>query len=304
VLPDGILSGSRVQFQVSGGAAGHFAQRDLSATDLTGLGELRLWIKSPRIADGSANAPFYLRFRLASATIAFGDAANTWERMIPISQANFWQMVRMNLTDLPAGIRGAVNGIRIEVLDGAPFTCAFDALLAVSERMLADVETALVATLDKQLKLNGADVPAVLYLDTGALPAAPNIRISPALIEYAPELSVPLEIRSDFTSAGFSLRPPSRGYQLYYDIEADGPASGDRATLLDFVLDQLMTTATLNVNGEYLPLDVVAVPLPAVAPPVRLPLRLRVRAWKSAAIPPAAAKPVKQLILQSEGFPG
>ena len=151
-------------------------------------------------------------------------------------------------------------------MDAAPFTCVFEALLAVNERVLPDVEAALIASLDQQITIKTTKVPAVLYLDTGTLPAVPNIRVSPALIEYAPELSVPLEVRTDFTSTGYSLRPPSRGYQLYYDIEADGADSTDRALLLDFVLDRLMTTASLNVNGAYLPVDVVAVPIPAVAP--------------------------------------
>ena len=171
----------------------------------------------------------------------------------------------------------------------------------MNERVLADVEAALVTALDKQVNLSGTLVPAVLFLDTAALPAVPNIRICPALVEYAPELSVPLEIRTDFTSSGFTMRPSSRGFQLYYDIEADGNQAGDRAVLLDFVSDRLLGTSLLAVNGEYLPVDLVAVPIPTVAPPVRLPLRLRVRAWKAATVPPQSVRPVKQMGLNTEG---
>jgi len=297
-LPDAVASGSRVQLQAQAGSAGHYAERTFAAAaDLSDTDELRLWTSGTRAADGTDARPFFLRLRLASAAVGFDSAANTWVRLLPCLQPNVWQLQQLTIADLPAPIRGAVTAVRLEATGAQAFACVFDSLIAVQERVLADVESSLVAELHEQVKLKGAAVPASVYLPGGALPAAPNIRVSPALIEYAPELSVPIEMRTDYTPDGFSLRPARKGYQLYYDLDADGAQPTDRALLLDFALDRL-TTAPLRVNGEYLPVDVVPVPVPTSAPPVRLPVRIRVRAWKSGPGAAVPAKAVKQVTVE------
>ena len=302
-LGDGWTTATRLQMQCAAGATGHYAERSIPVVDLSSTTELRLRLRCGLLADGTTGAPFFLRIRLASEAVKFADAANTWERLLPVSQANYWQLVRLSLSDLPAAVRSAVTRVRLEATTAAAFIAVFDSLLVGTERVLADVEAALIGALDKQVASGGATVPALIYLPAGPLPAVPNIRICPAMVEYAPDLSVPVEVRGDYTSTGFAMQAGSRGFNLYYDIDADGAQPGDRAALLDFVLDKMLGTSLLPVNGEYLPVDMVPVPFPTATPPVRLPLRLRIRAWKPTAVPVQAVRPVKQIDLHSEGVP-
>ena len=300
LLPDGYLQASRLQIAAQPGSAGRYAERATPAADLSKFQELRFWARGSRTGNG--RSPFYLRLRLASAAVPFGDAGNTWSRYIPINVADAWQMVDLNITDLPAAIRGAVTALRFECADAATgFTITFDGLLAATPQMLPDVEAALQSSLDRQVDLGAGPIPAVIYQAGAAIPGGAAIRVSPAFVEYAPDLSTSEERRADFTDTGFVLRPPLRGYRLYYDIDADGLQPGDRAVLLDFVLGAIGAGRPLPVNGEYLPIEHIGTAWPSATPPVRLPLRFQVKAWKAMAVPAQPARPVRELVISTEG---
>jgi hypothetical protein len=119
--------------------------------DLSGFDELRFWIRADRRADGSARAPFYLEFSFRDA----GDAAGEEHRwFVPVNAANVWEQRRIGIG---GDRRTAVDRVQITCLDAGSLACWVDELLAVSEQMLLDLETALINVLGASLSVPGAD---------------------------------------------------------------------------------------------------------------------------------------------------
>src|SRR5687768_13376430 len=78
-------------------AAGHVVRTTLSAfEDVSKSSELRLSIRSDRQAVPGSGA-FFLELRLGSAALPLGDAANTWQRFLPVVRPGVWTTVKVSL---------------------------------------------------------------------------------------------------------------------------------------------------------------------------------------------------------------
>ena len=188
-------------------------ERALAPVDLSPFDDLELWVRCDRVADGSEARPFFLELRLGSAALAAGASGNAWHRLIPVTTPDVWQAVPLALDDLAAAVRGAVTQIRLTCVDAsAPFALELDRITALRSELLADVDAALVARL-------GAAAPAVV-LPAAPEPAEPFFRITSYGVRPAPERSPASGFRSDFTGQGFSIRPPSIPFDLFYAVDA------------------------------------------------------------------------------------
>jgi hypothetical protein len=248
------LGPGTARFAADAGAAGHRLERTIAAADLTAQTDLQIWILADRAADGTEGHPFFLELRLGSATAPASTGPGSWHRLLPIAAAGGWLCVPVSLGDLPPAVRSAVSEIRFTCVDGRPFSAHLDAIAAVRDEMLVDVEEALVRLLGDRLRIDGALVPGVI-VPAATLPDEPYLRISNIGIRPAPERSATVPTRSDYTQTGFSLRPPTVAYDLTYSIR---PVAADRAPIarmLDFVLGEIAPSSTLVVNDRPLAID-------------------------------------------------
>ena len=240
----------------------HSLRRNLAGLDLTNFDELRLWVYADRAADGTPANPFVLELTLGSAALGLDDPANTWARYLPASKPGVWEPVRLTVGDLPAAIRGAVTRMRIRcVADSRPFRWYVDDILAVRERMIADVDAALVARLHNLLTIGGNAVPAVMHPAGGALDQdAPFFHLTHYDIVCSRERASAARPRGDFAEDGYSLRPPSNAYELYYQITAEADDRASQSQMLEFALRALPPFGDLSVNGFLLPIESATVP--------------------------------------------
>jgi len=252
------LAGQTMRIVAGSDAVGHRAERELAPVDLTPFDDLELWVRSDRVADGSDARPFFLELRLGSSSSAPGASANAWHRFVPITTPDVWQAVPLALDDLAPAVRGAVTQIRLTCVDaGTPFALDLDRIAAIHPELLADVDAALVAFL-------GLAAPAVL-LPSSAVPAEPFFRVTSYDVRPAPQRSPSSAFRSDFMGQGFSIRPPSVAFDLFYAVDAIAADREDAARLLEHVYAELTPTSVLEVAGR--PLTIEAVDGPPLARP-------------------------------------
>lgn len=277
------LSVPSATLRADAGSDGHYLERSGPATDLTGVIDLLLWIRCDRLADGTADHPLFLQVKLGSAAVAVDAPANSWLRLIPVTQVDVWQPVPISLGDLPDSVRGAVTTLRLTCLDAVTgWSADLDAVLAVRPEMLADADAALLARLDRRLELDGNPVPAYLVPLSAAAPQPPTFRISNYDVQPDRATSPVEGPRTDYTESGFVIRPPATVYQIDYAVEA---LAGDRATaatMLAFALAELSPTSQLLGAGKVMTVDWIDAPstaaAPVVAPPADHPVvHLRVR---------------------------
>jgi hypothetical protein len=236
------------RIEASPDALGHRVERELAAVDLSPFDDLELWVRGDAIADGSEVRPFYLELRLGSVAVAAGASANAWHRLVPVTAPDVWQAVPLALDDLAPAVRSAVTQIRLTCVDAAaPFALDLDQLTALRPELLADVDMALVARL-------GAAAPAVV-LPAEAEPAPPFFRITSYGVRPAPERSPASGFRSDFTGQGFSIRPPSTPFDLFYAVDAVTADRADAARLLEYAYSELTPVAVLETAGRPLTLE-------------------------------------------------
>lgn len=232
-------------------ASGHLAGKTFTSVDLSAFDDLWFWVRSDRLANDTAGQPFFLELRLGSATVAMGTAANIWHRELPVTQAATWQLVKVSVGDLAPAVRSATSAIQIGCVDAsAPFRCNVAALTAVRERLLLDLDIALVARLSDQAVLAGVSVPA--FVDqpgsTTAQPT-PSIRITNYDVQSADARSPSGPSRSDYRNGTFDLRPRRRAYDVLYEVDVLASTRGDADLLYELVLTQLGPSSELLVNG-------------------------------------------------------
>jgi hypothetical protein len=110
--------------------------------DLGAYDELRLRIRATRPADGSEVRPFFLELSYTDA----GDGAGEEHRwLVPIARSGAWERRHFGIE---SDRRGQVGRFRLTCLDGAPFECWVDQLVAVREELVADLEGSLARALD------------------------------------------------------------------------------------------------------------------------------------------------------------
>lgn len=239
----------------------HRLRRSLANLDLNPYEEIRFWVWSNRPADGSPERPFFLEARMGSAALPIEAAGNTWRRAVPVSQVSSWELVRLTLGDLPAGVRGAANSMELRCLDARQaFVCHLDDLAAVRERMIGDVDEALLARLHQQLSVDGNLVRAVL-----AHPEHPPTTVEPYMLlrqydlQYDSERTRTVRERGDYSGGGYWLRAVSVAYNIYYAVDVVTATRLQKTQVMEFILAQLSPTAGLLVNNVLLTVDWVAV---------------------------------------------
>ena len=256
-FPPGAATSARVTG--SANALNHTLRRSFAATDLTQFNELRLWIRGERPADGTPGRPFFLEMRMASAAIALSDAANTWQRYLPVSQAGVWEPVRVSIADLPGAVRSDVTVMQLRCAS-APFACNIDEIIAVRDDMVTDVDQALLGILDKGLTLGGNAVAAVLHPANGVLAQArPYLEITNYDILFSRERTDSNRPRVDYTDKGYTIGPASNAYELYYQVKAVADDRASQSQMLDFTLRALPARGGLLVNGVVLPMEAITV---------------------------------------------
>ncbi len=240
----------------SSAAQNHLLRRALPALDLSSFDEIRLWLWSPLVADGSAAQPFFLEVRLGSAAMGIQHPNNKWSRSLAVPQASMWHLARLDLNDLPGEVRSAVNQVQLRCISSRAFTCYLDDVLAVREEMIADVDAALLALLHEQISINATAVPAFfVHPENPPTAVIPSIRITQYDIQYNGERTSPVQARSDYSGNGFRLRPASIAYELYYAIDVYADTRQHKAQILEFVLRTIAPYSVLLVNGTQVPIE-------------------------------------------------
>jgi len=284
-------------------AVGHRLRRDLAAVNLSAFDELRVWFKSSRPADGSPSTPFLWRLRLGGPAMAIGAAGNSWSRYVPASRASAWELARFSLADVPEALRAAVTRVQLELIDASlPMSCHLDSLIAVRAQMIADVESALIETLDRRVGSGASALRAtIVNPDDAAAPPMPAFLVRPYDIVRADERTTETQTRGDFSDDGFRLLPISIAFDLYYDIDIRTPSRADRAEAIEFILRTFAPRGELAVNGVALTVEIVPIPRLPIDPDRgsgRTPLRLKIATWQQSG-PPQPVRPAREILVQT-----
>lgn len=245
----------------------------LPDTDLASFDEIRMYVRGDRIADGNAGRPFYLELHLGSAALPTFAPGNTWRRLVPITQANSWELVRCSLADLPAQVRSGLSTVELRFVEAsAPFAVVVDDLSAVHEEMIGDVEGALIDRLHGRLTLAGKTVPALLANAAGQVPGTgtggggpPDTYLTVTCYQIQPwDLRQNAQrARRDYVpQGGYAIAPAIQHWALTYRIDAVAPDRITESRLLDFVLRTLSSSSDLVV-GSY-PLQITFLPVSPV----------------------------------------
>jgi len=252
---------SSARISATTNALNHTLRRTLGPVDLTQFDEIRLWIKSDRAADSTALRRFYLEMRLASAALPLNAPNNQWQRYLPVPAIDDWEPVRLTLGDLPAAVRSGLTTIQLRCADASKaFNCNIDDIIAVRDAMIGDVDAALQASLNNILSVSGVKIPAVLHPANGVQSQArPYIEILQYDALYSRERTDSALPRGDFTDQGYSMRPPSNAYELYYQVTAVANDRPTQSAMLEFILRTLPQRGQLEVNGQALPRETVYV---------------------------------------------
>jgi hypothetical protein len=252
-----------MQLTATEGTGSPFAQKTFApALDLRDVTELRFWLRASRAASGT---PFYL---------AFDAGTDTWHRNLRVDQANVWQLHRLWIGDMPAGLRQSVTTLRFRSLAPVAFTAAVDDLTAGTPQGVRDVETALRARIDN--RFDGA--PALFDVPGGQ--TQPFITISPFAVRALQEHEG-IEVVDNETAGGAFVRPHPRRLRLDYRIEVSAAQRPQRAALIEAIAAEFARESQLIVFNEpqkvspWEPDPLVAGPVP----PGVTPLYYRTHTW-------------------------
>ncbi len=280
-----------MRIRATASAQGHRVERTMGALDVSDFDDLGLWFRTDRVADGSDARPFFLEVRLGSGQLPIGSPENAWHRLVPLPETNVWRYVPLGLDDLPPTVSSGLSRIRFTCIDASvPFEMHVDRILALRDELLADVDSALVARLGGKVEVAGAPVPALI--EPSAVPGGPFLRIRNYAARPAPERSPAGGTRTDYVEQGFSIRPPSVPFDLFYEIDAVADDRGDAARVLEFVLGDLTPVSTLDVAGRPLTVEWVESPPLGPATPSQPTVHIRIatsqqaRAAREVAVPP------------------
>ncbi|MGZ6613108.1 MAG: hypothetical protein ACXVFQ_01585 [Solirubrobacteraceae bacterium] len=188
------------------GATGHYAEGTLAAAvDLSTFTDMQL-LAGAAAQDGTAVSGWELRLGGAGPA-AVGAGANDWARLIPGS-GPLGSLVLVSIDDLEAAARAALTTVRITRLDPAAGVLGLRSIAALREEMLADVDAALVDRLTGATAGGEGPIPAVVAEAGVALPNPPYLRITNFDVRPAPERDTQSRARTDYTTGGFTERPP------------------------------------------------------------------------------------------------
>ena len=283
--PDGIS----MRLVATEAADGHTARRQFDQPiALSRFSELRLSVRADRAAAPDTR-PFFLELRLGSSARPLSSPANTWHRLLPVTNPNRWETVKLGIDDLDAEIRAAVDVVelRCRQLD-SPFEAHVDDLAAVEPEMLADTDRGLETRL-RGITVGGTTVPAVVRASSQPVPGAAAIDITHLDLAYAPHrVRDAVEARDYTAGGGVRLVAIGEPYDVTYAIAPVASIRTDQAVLLEQVVDRLAALDELVVDGERLPVEVIRVPPlervgGAPGPDPVLFYRVGARAWRAPA---------------------
>ena len=239
-----------MRIEGSTAAEGHLIRRSLGPIDISGFRELRLSLRSGRVA-GEASAPFFLELRLASAALPFGNAGNTWNRLLPVASSGVWTTVKLSLDDLPGGIATALTQIQVRCISGnPPFIAHIDDLIAVLPELIVDANQALQARLSG-IVIGGTAVGATVRSPGEPPPAAPALDIVNTDVQYAPPRVRDADALRDYTDDGhLSLVPLGDPYDIYYSVTPLSTTADENAGMVEAVLQRIGPSDELDVNGD------------------------------------------------------
>jgi hypothetical protein len=283
--PDGGLN-----VAATAGAAGHYAEGTLgAAVDLSTFTDLQL-LASATAQAGIGVSGWELRLGGAGAA-AVGAGANDWARLIPSSGA-LGSLVLVSIDDLEPAARAALTTVRITRVDPASGNLGLQAIAALREEILADVDAALVDRLTGATAGGEGPIPAVVTEAGVAPPNPPYLRITNFDVRPAPERDSQSRARTDYTSGGFTERPPRAAFDLLYEVTVFADSRAVEAGLIDHVLAQLAAPTSLIVNGWPLSTELVGIPAALGATrPDRVTLWVAVHATQRRAITTRPAVP-------------
>jgi hypothetical protein len=246
----------------SGSASGPppFAERSFSpALDLRQQDELRFWFRSSRAADGTPGRPFYVAFE---ADTDPPSAAGPWQRLVPVSSQDAWELVSLWLDDMSPALRQAVAVMRFRSLDRTvAFRAAVDDLIARRPEPLVDTETALLRRIDQAFSVlvrgTSTKVPAVVSVpENPSSEAAPYILIIPWKVLPLGRTAAAQDIVDNYTPAGAFFRPAPNAIQLEYAVDVVATERVHKTELLERILDSFAQRPRLIVGN--LPVEVVS----------------------------------------------
>jgi hypothetical protein len=242
-------------------SADNLLRGSFTAIDLTNYDELRLSFNASRAAAPGAQTPFFLEIRLGGAALSVTDPSNTWHRYFPVDQVNAWDTIRLSLDDLASAVRSSMSVIQLRVVDASTgFTCHVQDVIAVRDEMLGDIDQALHSRLDARVSLSGTPVPAVLHPANGTLSTAPPyIEIMHFDTYFSRERTQSARPRGDYTDTGYSIRPPSNAYDVFYQIRAAANDRASQSKMLEFVLRTIPPRGEIFVANYPLQIESVFV---------------------------------------------
>jgi hypothetical protein len=220
-----------------------------AAVDLSDVDDLILWIRGRQRADASAEHPCFASVQLGSAALGVGAVGNDWLRFVPVLAPGTWEFAPLALSDLAPAARGGVNRLRITSIAAVDWELELDGLNAIRSQPSVDTDSAMVALLDGRVIVGGAPVDVVVK-PTAAAPADPHVAIRQTGLRAIPAAAATTPMRTDFTDAGFRLRPGSVPVELTYSIDVDSTERADAAQAADSILSVVADTSHLLVNGQ------------------------------------------------------
>ncbi len=268
IAPDSVVPPTLLLAQCSfppGGSSPDTPPLDLSQTE-----ELRFWLRSSRPGDGSEGNPFYLAFE------ATGDSPElSWQRLLPVKQADVWEFHRLWLGDMPEELREAVVTFRLRRLDASVvFNVALGDVIAGTPEPLQDVESALLQRLDNRFQVNVSGMPTNVSAIVD-LPENPGGRTPPYILiipwsvqakgerggsgELIDNYKIVLKSTSSeptetIETFEVTARPQVGQLQIEYAIDIFAQGREQKTRLLDAILSDFSRNPLLAVSGEPLAL--------------------------------------------------
>lgn len=220
------------------------------ALDLSQFQELRFWFSSNRIASGKSEHPFYLKVELLNSS-----GGVMWERWLPIGQPNCWELQQLWLEDLDTTLRQSIATIRLRALaHDVAFTAQMGDLLGVTPQPVQDLENALLDRLELIKPKGGVfwELP-----ESPPSKTLPCIVIIPWSVQPKGELGGSIDIVDNYgwrrlddqQVEGAYIRPIPKRLQLEYAIDVAASKRGEKAQLLDAILDDFTRTPYFIIDG-------------------------------------------------------
>jgi hypothetical protein len=160
-----------------------------------------------------------------------------------VKKRETWELHRLWLGDIPAGLRQAVGFLRFRSLEPAvAFTASIDDLIAA----------ALLARLDRRFRVpigvTLTDVPAIIDLpESPGERTPPYILIIPWSVQVIGQRGGSGEVIDNHTATGAIVRPSPREMQLEYCVDVFAQVRSQKALLME---QRLRSSSQLLQGGQ------------------------------------------------------